>query len=109
MLSTQYSSVFSEPKEEMEDPEDLFPDGNYSESWIHNVAFDQEDIVNAINEISHTAAAGPDRFPAILLKHCRNALTSSAVIPNLAQIFRLWYNSSITEDCKYCTHPQVEE
>ena len=74
MLSTQYSSVFSEPKEEMEDPEDLFPDGNYSESWIHNVAFDQEDIVNAINEISHTAAAGPDRFPAILLKHCRNTL-----------------------------------
>ena len=58
----------------MEDPEDLFPDGNYSESWIHNVAFDQEDIVNAINEVSHTAAAGPDRFPAILLKHCRNAL-----------------------------------
>ena len=50
MLSTQYSSVFSEPKQEMEDPEDLFPDGNYSESWIHNVAFDQEDIVNAINE-----------------------------------------------------------
>ena len=34
MLSTQYSSVFSEPKQEMEDPEDLFPDGNYSESWI---------------------------------------------------------------------------
>ena len=74
MLSTQYSSVFSEPKQEMEDPEDLFPDGNYSESWIHNVTFDQEDIVNAINEISHTAAAGPDRFPAVLLKHCRNAL-----------------------------------
>ena len=74
MLSTQYRSVFSEPKEEMEDPEVLFPDGNYSESWIHNVAFDQEDIVNAINEISHTAAAGPNKFPVILLKHCRNAL-----------------------------------
>ena len=59
MLSTQYISVFSEPKEEMEDPEVLFPDGNYSESWIHNVAFDQEDIVNAIHEISHTAAAVP--------------------------------------------------
>ena len=70
----------------------LFPDGNYSESWIHNVAFDQEDIVNAINEIYHTAAAGPDRFPAVLLKHCRNALA-------------LWYKSLITEDCKYCTHP----
>ena len=39
-----------------------------------NVTFDQEDIVNAINEISRTAAAGPDRFPAVLLKHCRNAL-----------------------------------
>ena len=49
MLSTLYSSVFSEPKEEIEIPEDLFPDGNYSESWIHNVAFDQEDIGNAIN------------------------------------------------------------
>ena len=70
MLSTQYSSVFSDPKDGMEDPEDLFPDENYSESWIHNVVLDQEDIVNAINEISHTAAAGP----AALLKHCRNAL-----------------------------------
>ena len=30
MLSTQYSSVFSEPKEETEDPEYLFPDGDYS-------------------------------------------------------------------------------
>ena len=69
-LSTQYSSVLSEPKEER----DLFPKGNYSESWIHNVAFDQEYIVNAINEIYHTAAAGPYRFPALLLKHCRNAL-----------------------------------
>ena len=107
MLSTQYSSVFSEPKEEMEDPEDVFPDGNYSEYWIHNVAFDQEDIVNGINEIYHTAAAGPDRFPAILLKHCRNALA----LP-LYLIWRKsldWYNSSITEDCKYCTHPQGEE
>ena len=75
MLSTQYSSVLSEPKEEMEDPDDLFPDGNYSESSIHNVAFDQEDIAcQCHNAISHILASGPDRYPAVLLKHCRNAL-----------------------------------
>ena len=59
MILTQYSSVFREPKEEMEDPEAVFPDGNYSESWIHNVAFDHEDIVKAIHEIHHSAAAVP--------------------------------------------------
>ena len=73
---------------QMDDPEDLFPDGNYSESWIHNVAFDQEDIVNAINDISHTAPAGPDRFPAVLLKHCRNALARP--------LYPIWRKSS---DC----------
>ena len=109
-LFAQYSSVFSEPKEEMEDPEDLFPDENYSESRNLNVGFDHEDIVNAINEIYQSAAAAPDRFPDVLPKHCPNALARPlGPIPNLAQIIALRYNSSITEDCKYCTHPQGEE
>ena len=34
----------------------------------------EEDITSAINEISPTAAAGPDGFPAILLKNCKEAL-----------------------------------
>ena len=38
-----------------------------------------------INEISHTAAAGPDRFPAVLLKHCRNALARP--------LYLIWHKS----------------
>ena len=102
--------MFSEPKEYIEDPADLLPDGNYSESWIHNVAFYQEDIVNAINERYHTAAAGPERFPAILLKHCRNTLARPLYLIRRKSldcgIIPQYY---IIEDCTYCTHQQGEE
>ena len=33
-----------------------------------------DDLVDAIGEISPTAAAGPDRFPAMLLKQCKSTL-----------------------------------
>ena len=53
-----------------------------------------KDIEEAISEISATATAGPDRFPAILLKQCKSQLAKplfiiwrtsmdSGVIPNI--------------------------
>ena len=75
MLSTQYSSVYSSPKEPMEDANEIFPDSYPTGHWIHNVPFDEEDIIDAIDEIPTTAAAGPDRFPALLLKNCKYSLS----------------------------------
>ncbi|CAL4152237.1 unnamed protein product, partial [Meganyctiphanes norvegica] len=48
--------------------------------WLHNITFDEEDIVEAIDQISSSAAAGPDRFPAILLKMCKLSLSKPLFI-----------------------------
>lgn len=38
------------------------------------INFNEEDIAVTINDMSLTSAAGPDRFPAILLKRCKTSL-----------------------------------
>jgi hypothetical protein len=74
MLSAQYSGVFSSPKEEMIEASAIFPDGTSAAPWLHNIPFDEDDIIEAIDEIPSTAAAGPDRIPALLLKNCKYSL-----------------------------------
>ena len=39
-----------------------------------------KEIEESIDEIASTAAAGPDRFPAILLKTCKKILSKSLLI-----------------------------
>ena len=85
MLSTQYSGVFSSPKEPMKEASEIFPDGSRTEPWLHNVPFDEDDIIEAIDEIPTTAAAGPDRFPALLLKNCKHSLSKP--------LFQIWRRS----------------
>ena len=77
MLSEQYRSVFSVPKERLKPPEEIFTDGENppGRTALLDVQFNEEDIVKAIGEMSPTAAAGPDRLPAILLKQCRTILS----------------------------------
>ena len=80
MLAEQYNSVFSKPKEGIPDPEVLFPETNVKTSegdspLLHDLLFTPADIVRAIGEVSSSAAAGPDRFPAMLLKQCQTALS----------------------------------
>ena len=74
MLSEQYNSVFSTPKEPMPEVKEIFPDTHSRHQGLCNITFDEEDIIEAIDQISLTAAAGPDRFPAILLKTCKRPL-----------------------------------
>ena len=69
LLATQYQSVFSEPKQPMDDPADLFPEET-NEQNLGNIYFDEVDIIDAIGELNATSASGPDGFPAILLKKC---------------------------------------
>lgn len=81
MLADQYCSVFSQPKETLAESTEYFPDENHTATGststpnIRDINFTRKDIEEAINELSPTAAAGPDRFPAILLKTCRAVLS----------------------------------
>ena len=84
MLAEQYSSVFSTPKEQLSNPEDYFPEDPQEETTgrpgLSDIQFSAEDIARAIGEVSATAAAGPDRYPAMFLKQCRTALSKPLYI-----------------------------
>ena len=90
ILSEQYSSVYSSPKEPLQDAQDIFPDEVTNGNSIHNVPFDEEDIIEAIDQISPTAAAGPDKFPSLLLKICKQTLAKP--------LFMIWKRSLSTGD-----------
>ena len=78
ILSSQYSSVFTKtspsPYHEMEEDTDI--------PMITDIHFTEEDIVDAIDELSNTAASGPDGMAAIFLKKCKNSLSG--------ELFHLW-------------------
>ena len=68
ILSAQYSSVFSVP---MGQVVDTSTEPNPS---TDDLLFSEKQIEDAIDELSQNSAAGPDRFPAIFLKKCKNSL-----------------------------------
>ena len=84
MLAEQYSSVFSTPKEELTEADDSFPECEGGDTAgrpkLSDIEFSAEDIARAIGEVSSTAAAGPERYPAMLLKQCRTALSKPLYI-----------------------------
>ena len=69
-LADQYSSVFSTPKHS---PPIINNKAN-SDSSLSNVLITPDDIKAAIDELRATAASGPDGFPSILLKQCKQEL-----------------------------------
>ena len=70
MLVHQYSTVFSTPKEPLKSPQEIFDDHESQDlgRGLFDFEFTEKDLIEAISEISPSSAAGPDRFPAILLK-----------------------------------------
>ena len=64
MLAEQYSSVFSTPKEELTEADDIFPEcaggDTAGRPKLSDIKFSAEDIARAIGEVSSTAAAGPE-------------------------------------------------
>ena len=74
MLSEQYKSVYSTLKEFLPEIKEIFQGDQTGSHWLHNVTFDEEDIKEATDQISSTAAAGPDRFPLLFLKMCKHSL-----------------------------------
>lgn len=91
MLASQYKLAFSSPA----DPKQL-PAVRNIQTHLSDLDFSVEDIKEAIDEVGLNAAAGPDRFPAILLKNCRDELAYP--------LYLLWRKSldtgEIPEDLK---------
>ena len=76
ILSQQYASVFSKPTDEP-----INSDQNNKEiPEIPSLKLTEKDFITAIDELSHSAAAGPDGFPAILLKKCKAELCTPLMI-----------------------------
>ena len=91
ILSSQYSSTFSEPREEPIEPSTFFESTQTTN--MTDINFSPEDIINSINDIPLNSAAGPDGFPAILLHKCKDQLATP-----LYQIWRQCLDEGITPD-----------
>ena len=97
ILAQQYNSAFSQPVLTDEQIQTVFKEAPSSldsdaledtgpvaaTSLLENINFSNEELAEAMRELRSTSAAGPDGFPAILLKKC-----SSALAPPLAQVWR---------------------
>ena len=70
ILSTQYLKVFSNPNQH----QCHMINHSTTTSEIKDMNLTEKDLIEAISELSTNAAAGPDGFPAILLKNCKNEL-----------------------------------
>ena len=51
-----------------------FFDDTETENSLHNIVFAEDDIIAAIDELSNNSAAGPDGFPAVMLKKLKHVL-----------------------------------
>ena len=76
ILSNQYQSVFSQPIHSNNSPYHIFPDEPLSEVTLNQITFSDTELEAAMRDLPSNAAAGPDGFPAILLKRCCSALSS---------------------------------
>ena len=82
LLQNQYTSVYSNPLPEKKiiAPSQFFRIDQTNEEDITDVAFTEEDIKEAINEIKHNSAAEPDNIPAIFLKNCKDSISKPLYI-----------------------------
>ena len=97
-LKKQYEKVFSIPDEEskVNNPKEFFKDSPNA-NIIEGIYFTQNDVKEAINELSQNAAAGPDGIPAILMKKCRDQIAQpleiifreSLVTGEIPQVWKL--------------------
>ena len=69
ILSSQYKSAFSTPTQ------NHGPRTTPPPTVLSDIEFNESQITAAIDEISSNSAAGPDRFPAIFLKKCKEELS----------------------------------
>ena len=97
-LSAQYSSVYSpvDPNNSIKNPTAFFNLDSCDLETLQDIKFTEENIEEEIDTLRNNSAAGPDRFPALLLKMCKKELKKPLYILwrasltncDIAQIFR---------------------
>ena len=85
ILSDQYASVFSAPKHADDEPAALFPDLDFSDDFLADALFTEQELEFAMKDVASNSAAGPDCFPALLLKKCSHTL--------VRPFFKIWRKS----------------
>ena len=76
LLKLQYETVFSEPL-----LNSVYADQALSaKQWLTDIDFTENDIIDAIKEISATSSSGPDGFPAVYLKQCKTEIAKPLYI-----------------------------
>ena len=81
LLSQQYQSVFSTPKESLVEKDIFFPEVDpAADKVLHEILPTQDDFIAAISELSPTAGSGPDGYPAVLLLRCKTELSKPLTI-----------------------------
>ena len=97
VLAEQYNSAFSQPAYTNEQVQAVFrlaqppnttnlcptSTAATSTALLENINFSDKELAEAMRELRANSAAGPDGFPAILLKKC-----SEALAPPLARLWR---------------------
>ena len=71
VLQMQHMSVFNEPRREKKKPKDV---GEKMEGGLNDIIFNNDNIMEAIDEISATSAVGLDGYSTMFLKKCRGTL-----------------------------------
>ena len=71
LLQDQYVQIFSDPSTTSEA---YIPPTNENGPKLGDIDFTEQDIIDAIKLIPTNSATGPDKFPAIILKECKEEL-----------------------------------
>ena len=90
LLSSQYSSVFSQPRPIFSRRYDYFYQSPDEGPFIDTLEFTDNEVLSALNELKVNAAGGPDGLPAMSLKRL-----GPVIAPPLTTIL----NKSFNEGC----------
>ena len=94
VLQRQFNSVFSDPSKTKIESATFDQPPLKSPHFDELIEFSKEDIMEAIDEIKPSAAAGPDEIPVSLLKNCKSVLAEP--------IHLIWSNSLNTGTVPGC-------
>lgn len=74
ILQNQYQKAFSDPTNGKADGY-VEPDAK-TEEHLDDIIISDKDVLDAISETQSSSAPGPDKFPSIILKECKDILAS---------------------------------
>ena len=91
ILQKQYQTAFSDPTRV--NPDNMTLHVDEPQVILDDLTFTIEDIHTAIGELRTSSAPGPDKFPAVILKECKDALS-----PQILKLWQLSFNTGLITD-----------